>query len=266
MIVNDGIRGIELFRTFVPIYGLMIVLGLLTSMFIVRYLCYKYQLNMDNMIIIACSMGIGAYIGSKLLFILVSFDIIDWASIFSFQGLHKFLSSGFVFYGGLFGSLFFGIMTAKKVECYFINYLIIFFVSLPLGHAFGRIGCYLAGCCYGVPYDGFGSVIYHGLLYTPNNISLFPVQLIESLCNLLIFVFLITLIHRKGLTIDAIYYYFISYGITRFALEFFRYDELRKFFIGLSTSQWISIILIIVAIIKIVFHKDIISTILNTEK
>ncbi len=130
------------------------------------------------------------------------------------------------------------------------KYMKIYIPCLPLAHAFWRIGCALTGCCYGIPYDGPGAVIYDHSIIAPDKVRLFPVQLTETVINLLITVVLLFYIfNRKGRTNHSIAIYCVLYGTARFILEFLRCDLERGKFLWFSTSQWISLILIDTVII-----------------
>ena len=165
------------------------------------------------------------------------------------------LKSGFVFYGGLIGGAI-GVFAALKIQKKdFFKIVDIYAVALPLGHAFGRIGCFFSGCCYGMPYDGWLSFTYTTALdaSTPIGIPLLPVQLIEAgvlfaLFATLLIVYLKAPKH-KGLC-SLVYAY--GYAIIRFTLEFFRYDAERGGFLGLSTSQWISVAIFVAATIWLI--------------
>ena len=126
---------------------------------------------------------------------------------------------------------------------------------IPYVHAFGRIGCFCAGCCYGIEYTGPLSVAGH-----------FPVQLLEAL---LLFAFAFVILglvckrsrNEFGMTgISLFLYYILYYSILRFFLEFLRGDEARgrvsfETGISLSISQIISLILFTAGIILIVLIK-----------
>lgn len=111
--------------------------------------------------------------------------------------------------------------------------------GLALFHAVARVGCCFAGCCYGIPLE-FGLVLADG-------VARFPVQLVESACNLVLFAILHVIVWHRGRRYLAVPLYFIGYGIVRFALEFLRGDAVRGFFLGISTSQWIALITILAA-------------------
>lgn len=110
---------------------------------------------------------------------------------------------------------------------------------LPLGQAFGRVGCFLNGCCYGRDFNGFLSVVYpvNGVVK-----QVFPVQLLESILCLLLAMFLLSKKSRhKG---HHTFLYLSLYAVLRFILEFARGDLIRGAWLSFSTSQWISILIL----------------------
>ena len=116
---------------------------------------------------------------------------------------------------------------------------------VPLVHGFGRVGCFLTGCCYGVP-SRFGIAFSHSPI-APNGVRLLPVQLIEAACEGVLF-FALTrpgAQRRGGRWMLGVY--LASYGVLRFILEFFRGDDYRGFLGALSLSQVISIATLLLA-------------------
>lgn len=190
-------------------------------------------------------------LGSKLLFILVSFPKIIELKL----SLMAILKGGFVFYGGLLGG-FLGIVLYIKLYHLETDIFDVCATVLPLGHAFGRVGCFFAGCCYGIPHNGFLSVTYHETVgLTPLETPLFAIQLVEAVFLLLLFIIMVSIFHhaKKGI---PTFLYLILYSILRFALEFFRGDTERGLYFQISTSQWISILLFIGGCIGFIYiHK-----------
>ena len=120
--------------------------------------------------------------------------------------------------------------------------------SVPLVHAFGRIGCFCGGCCYGIPFDPPIGIAFTNSPVAPNGIPLFPVQLVEAGLNFLLFFFLLWFAGKprpQGRILGA---YVIAYAVIRFVLEFLRYDYERGILWVFSTSQWISLILLPIGI------------------
>ena len=117
----------------------------------------------------------------------------------------------------------------------------------PLFHGIARIGCFFGGCCYGIE-SSFGFCAYGNTISDIGEVRRFPVQLLESLMNFLI-VLLIYVLLKKELFKGKLFFIYLSvYAIIRFFDEFLRGDAIRGFVLGLSTSQFISIIIEIVAL------------------
>ncbi len=245
-----GKIGFYIFNHFIAYYGLTIVIGLIVAFIIAFIQTKRNNLIWNDFIIITSTGGLFGIIGAKILYIIVSFHTIDFSKIIDISYLFSIMQGGFVFYGGLIGGLF-GIWTCQKffhidVQKY-IQYCI---TCLPIVHGFGRIGCYIVGCCYGIPYEGSFCVIYHNSFYAPNNISLFPIQLVEAIGNFIIALFLFTFSKKmKGYT--SLYIYILIYAIMRFFLEFMRNDSIRGLFYNISTSQIISIMIIVICCKKL---------------
>ena len=162
--------------------------------------------------------------------------------------------SGFVFYGGLIFGLIFVFLAGKIHKIPAGIYVRKFIFLIPFMHSFGRVGCFMAGCCYGIPYDGIGAVVFPEGSYAIPGIKLFPVQLVESAC-LMIIAFAILYLQMKKQWYYTVETYLILYAILRFCLENLRYDAERGYYAGLSTSQWISIGFLVAAMVSVVWQK-----------
>jgi phosphatidylglycerol:prolipoprotein diacylglycerol transferase len=120
-------------------------------------------------------------------------------------------------------------------------------IGIPLGHAFGRLGCFFYGCCYGKPTDSF-----IGVLFPPDSaagylgVKVIPTQLISSFFLFVLFFILLFLRKKKRFDGQIALSYIILYSIFRFLIEFFRGDP-RGTFLHLSTSQFISLILVVIS-------------------
>lgn len=161
------------------------------------------------------------------------------------------IDGGFVFYGGLFGAVV-GLIIFCKIEKYNVfDYTDVFLSILPLGQAIGRIGCYFNGCCYGRIYDGPFSIEYS---VNNDTLNVFPTWFIESIFLLSLFLYFQFL----GKCLYRGYWtgvYLIVYSVFRFVLEFFRGDSIRGFWLCLSTSQWISLVVFMSGIFVFLYTK-----------
>ena len=157
-----------------PMYAVCCALGVIAAAILLISRVKKYGVPPIHAIQVCIFAAIGTVIGSKLLFLLTQLDTI--IPEFSFGLLiGRFINSGFVFYGGLFGALA-GVKIYSAVRKY--DSLMLFNMLVPcflMFHAFGRVGCFMSGCCYGIecPF-GFEMLISPG-------VTRFPVQLAESL-------------------------------------------------------------------------------------
>ena len=176
------------------------------------------------------------WLGSKVLYLVTSFGI-DQSELALKPSF--WLGGGLVFYGGLIGGGIFSWLyfTSNKISYKRISFLA---VIMSFTHALGRIGCFLAGCCFGIESDSFISVHIH-------HADRIPVQLFEAFCLILLGLYLWKL-WRDNKKENIFFIYFISYSIIRFILEFLRDDQIRGVFQGLSTSQWISILIFSLAL------------------
>ncbi len=238
---------ISLFGNELPLYGLLFYLGILLASLAGIGVCKAKKLPISELVYSAVYTMIGAFLGAKLLFIFTALP-----QIIAYQiPFINIIKGGFVFYGGLFGGLLGLFIYTRQFKLPLLPYTDVYTVILPLGHAVGRIGCFFAGCCYGIPF-AHGHIYTETVGTTPLGIPLLPIQLIESGLLLLLFAVQLILLLRKteknGLLTHV---YLFSYPILRFILEFFRGDAERGVLL-LSTSQWISLLLLAVAILWLV--------------
>lgn len=222
----------------IPLYGIFFFLGIGIAAVVAAILHKNAELDMFDIAGSGVYIMIGAIIGAKLLFIAVTLpQIIDMNIPFI-----ALLKGGFVFYGGLLGGAGGLVIYVRQFRIKLSKFADLYTTVLPLGHAFGRVGCFFAGCCYGIPWE-------HGHIYTstvgttPLGVPLLPIQLIESAALLVLFGVQIALYLCKRRTWRNTLFYFISYPALRFILEFFRGDTERGKIAGLSTAQWVSLLI-----------------------
>lgn len=244
--------GFYIFGTFISYYGLCIVIGLVCAFLIGYYLCKKTNLNTDDFILICAYLISFGFLGAKILYILVSFKTTDFRLVFkSVKTFNYYISSGFVFYGGVIGGLFALFLVKKIHKLDVCEYCKVIVPCLCIAHSFGRIGCSLAGCCHGKITTGRLYFRYSHSIAAPNNVSLFPVQGIEAFLVFLIGLICFIIVLKK-IKFNVLYLYIAAYSVIRFILEFFRGDKERGFFLVLSTSQIISILGLLIVLVKCV--------------
>ena len=187
---------------------------------------------------------ISGIIGARIFYVVQFFDHYRdnlWGIVRIDQG-------GLVFYGGFLLAMAILWVYCRIRKADFIRMLDLCAPAIALGHAFGRVGCFLNGCCYGGPSGSLPGVVYPldsipGKLYP--GVALHPVQLYEAAANVLFCVVLERVLRRKvrGMTMSA---YLIAYGVMRFFDEMLRGDNPRL--CGLTPAQWIGLGIIPVGI------------------
>ena len=237
--------GISIGPIFIAYYGLFIVIGIGAAAFAGWLQAKKYHLNMDEIILMGAVCGLTGLAGAKILYLAVSFRSIQWSRFLEPAYFNQLMQGGFVYYGGIIGAAAGLFLCRYGMKIQVGNYLEKVIPCLPILHGFGRIGCAIAGCCYGIPYDGPFSVTYRHSLFAPEGVSLFPVQAVEGCWEFAVAAFLLFYQnHFSGG--HCVKWYILLYGTGRFFLEFFRYDDLeRGMLFGLSLSQYISLLFLI---------------------
>lgn len=231
----------EIFGFKIPTYGLMTALGYAAAI----YYCVKNReyLGVSKALLsdIIFYLILGALIGAKIFYIFFNWDSF-WAST-----LIEKLRFGFVFYGGFIGALVSGFLFLKNKNLTLIKTTDFFAPALALGHAIGRIGCFLAGCCYGKPTNSFLGVSFDNPdTLVPQHLQhthLYPTQLFESFANFILFFILVKIYKTQKQDGKTTLVYIMGYALMRFLIEFFRGDERGGTFLGLFPSQLIALIL-----------------------
>ena len=235
----------HLFSFQVPAYGLMIALGILAAMLMGRFLRKHMAITEDDYYSAVIWLLVCGLIGSKLLYWIVELDEIVKNPHFLIESL----TAGFVYYGAFLGAVI-GIFLCTKIKkLSFLAYMDMLCPPIALGQAVGRIGCYLAGCCYGAPTDGACGIVFPANVGSaaPAGIPLIPTQLYESAFCLLLSGFLVYVFIREKRVGTSLGLYCILYSIWRFIIEFYRADE-RGSIGALSTSQFICIFLFLLGL------------------
>ena len=236
-------------------YGLMIGIGFVLALLVGEYRAKKMGMKEEALIDIAIIAGVSGFLGAKLLYIIVSFkDFIE-------DPIGVLGSSGFVVYGGLIAGVLCNLIYVKIKKLSFLEYFDLVMPEIALAQGFGRIGCFLAGCCYGRQTDAAWGVVFPAGSLAPSGVKLIPTQLISAGANIIHMIILIAVAHFIGYTIRKKdgrklvlpaggigYLYMILYGIGRFLIEFLRNDYRGEIGI-LSTSQFISIFFIVLGVV-----------------
>ncbi len=224
-------------------YGFFIAFGaVLGGLYMWRQGKKEFGLTFDQANTLFVLLIIAGVVGGKLfiLFERPSYYLRNLTTLFS--------GSGFVYYGSLLTAIPVMLWYFKKHKIPTLAMLDVMAVVTCIVHGFGRIGCFNAGCCYGVPTDGFFGVVFSDPVCQarPLNVALHPTQLYEATLIFGILTFLLIYKSHKKFDGQLFILYLIIYASGRSLLETLRGDLERGFVIQdwLSNSQFISILVI----------------------
>jgi phosphatidylglycerol:prolipoprotein diacylglycerol transferase len=250
---------IEIFgRTFTG-YGVAAAVGLIVCLFYVMRQAKRLFGGDGDTLLLLLIAGGGALIGSHLLFGIVTLASYGgFPTITSFNGFLRFLNDffgGSVFFGGLIGGSAACFIALRVLKTPWYPTIDLLSTVIPLFHFFGRIGCFLTGCCFGVPSE-FGFTFRHSIVEAANGVNRFPVQIIEASFNLALFYALYILFTEEKQRGKLFFIYLVCYSPARFFLEFLRGDSYRGVTeAGFSTSQIIAMATLTVGIFGLIFYR-----------
>lgn len=224
-------------------YGLMIAIGIIAAYYVADKRGKKMGLDTSHLDSLAFWAVVSGFLGSKLLYWLTRLP-----DIFTDPSILLNLGDGWVVYGGIIGGIFGGWLYCHIKGMNFWTWFDLIIPEVALAQGFGRIGCFFAGCCYGVEVSsGFG-LVFPADSIAPGGVPLFPTQLISSAFDFLLFFVLIRIARKQAFQGEIAVVYLLCYSIGRFIIEFFRGDLIRGVYNSLSTSQIISIFMALAAI------------------
>lgn len=244
----------------IGMYAVMAAIGAVLAGLVFCRAVRKRGLDDNDAIIFLLFVAGGVMLGGHILYGLTNvryfpllFEKVDFSTRASrFAAIF----GGSVFYGGLFGGLIAGSLWIKVMRLDFKLYSDLMAPVAPLFHGVARIGCFLGGCCYGIESKFGFTARGNAIVPEVNDVSRFPVQLLESACNFIL-AFALFRALKASADVPALKgklfrIYLISYSCARFAIEFLRGDDMRGFIGVLSTSQFIGAFVFIISLASLV--------------
>jgi phosphatidylglycerol:prolipoprotein diacylglycerol transferase len=227
-----------------PTYGVLLALGVIAGLWTLKRRADAAGMDGVRLVDFALWLVIWALLGAKLLLVLVELPryLADPASLIGT------IRAGGVFLGGFIAAIIAAVVLLRRYRLAALPTFDVIAPSLALGHSIGRIGCLMAGCCWGGRCDLPWAITYTNpvaaeRLGTPLHVALHPFPVYAAMFNFGLYLVLARLFARRPAPGRVFASYLMLYGIGRFALEFTRGDAVRGFVLGgaLSTSQLIAL-------------------------
>jgi len=243
---------------FIPTYGTLVAIGFLAALWVITRLAKRAKLPSERVTNLAIYCALAGLAGAKLFMIL--FDFSDyWSGRQRLFSLGTLQAAG-VYQGGFVVAFIVALLYMRRQNLPILATCDIFAPGIALGQAIGRIGCFSAGCCWGIPTHVRWAVTFqnpqaHDLTGVPLGIPLHPTQLYESVADALFFLFLYFQIARARTSGTILGWYLTLYSAARFAIEFFRFHE-QGLHAGLSYTQWISLSTLIAGLGLIIVRRQ----------
>jgi phosphatidylglycerol:prolipoprotein diacylglycerol transferase len=230
-------------------YGVLLAAAYLAALQLAVVRARREGLDGSKVMDLGIYLIIAALVGAKLMLVAVDFNY-----FMSQPGeLLSLVRAGGVFYGGLIAAVAVAFWLVRRYGLPIWTTADLFAPGIALGHVIGRLGCLLAGCCYGRPTDvpwaiTFTDPVAAANVGTPLGVPLHPTQIYDAGAELLIMIVLLAT-ERKGRVFAGrtFWLYILLYGVSRFIVEYFRGDD-RGSMMGLSTSQFISVVAVPLAV------------------
>jgi phosphatidylglycerol:prolipoprotein diacylglycerol transferase len=234
-------------------YGVLLACAYLGGLWFAVRRARARGLNPDRVMDLGIWIIASALVGAKLLLLVVDFDYY-WQHP---GDLLNVVRSAGVFYGGLIVAVLVAIWYMRRVKLPLWTTADAFAPGIALGHVVGRLGCFMAGCCWGKPTDVAWGITFTNPLAaanvgTPLGVALHPTQLYEAAAELIILIALLATERRgRNFAGRTFWIYMLAYAVSRFIIEIYRGDPRGSIGV-LSTSQLISVILVPVSIFMLV--------------
>jgi|SRR5688572_10522472 len=233
-------------------YGLLLAAAYLLGLQFALVRARRRGLDPNRVMDLGIWIIVSALVGAKLLLLIVDFDTFSSNP----RELLNLARSGGVFYGGLIAAVGVALWYLRRHRMPVWTVTDIFAPGIALGHVIGRFGCLFAGCCFGRPTDVPWAITFHNEFAarnvgTPLGIPLHPTQLYEAGAELLI-LFVLLFTERRGRYFPGrtFWTYMLLYGVSRFIIEFYRYDP--RGMVGMfSTSQFVSLLIVPLSLVML---------------
>lgn len=226
-------------------YGLLVAVGFFVALQYLLRRARRGGMAENRLLDLVLYSVVAGLLGARIAYV-----IFNWSFYATrLSDIFKLWEGGLVFYGGFIAAavtVIVYVRAHKELRLWSVADFLA--PAIAIGHFFGRLGCFAAGCCYGMPtHLPWGVTYFNSQALAPLGIALHPAQLYEAAGNLALFFVLDRYDRRRHPEGYTFALYLMLYGIIRFSVEFLRGDDRGGFVTGLSPSQVTSLIAIVIA-------------------
>lgn len=231
-------------------YGFFVALGVLSGIALARFEAVRVGVDPDNIMDLCFYIILSAIIGARLLYVATNLDFFTQYPL----EIIKIWNGGLVFYGGFIAALVAAVVIVRVYRLPLAKTADIAGLAIPLGHFFGRFGCFSAGCCYGKACSLPWAVTFHNPASLARiGVPLHPTQLYSAASNFSIFLILFLMRKHKRFDGQIFWLYVLMYGVMRSIIEIYRGDFRGAYIFGvLSISQAIGLGMAALALVMLV--------------
>ena len=225
-------------------YGLLVAVGFVAGLSVTIRLGKDQGIGSQQVLDMAFFMAAAGLVGSRLLYVAMKWEYFGSHPI----DILMIWRGGLVFHGAVLGAILALFWYTRKRDLSFWDAGDLWAPGTALGLAIGRIGCFMAGCCYGKPTDHpFAVVFTHPESLAPLNVPIHPTQLYASALSVTIFVILIFIHRKKKYAGQVVLWFMLLHSFARLVVERFRGDDRGLIAATQMTPTQLTAILILVA-------------------
>ena len=235
-------------------YGLFMAAGFFVGIIVTLKIGKLEEIAPQQVMDMGFIIILSAIVGSRLLYVLVNITYYSHEPVEIF----KIWRGGLVFSGGIIGVIMAMFRYAERRNLSLWKIGDLWAPAAAVGQAIGRIGCFMAGCCYGKPTDlKWGVVFTHPNSLAPINISLHPTQIYSSILGFIIFFILLIIHSKKKFEGQVLLWFLILHSTARLAIERFRGDD-RGMLLNsnMSITQFVTIFILIASVVALMVLKS----------
>jgi len=226
-------------------YGFLVAIGVLCAILFIRKHAPRIGVKPETSVDLAMATVISGFVGARIFYVAQHWDFFMNAPL----DIFKIWQGGIVLYGGLIGGFLGFSVFIRLNKLSFLPLLDLFVPAMALAQGFGRLGCFLNGCCYGIDSD-----LPWAVRFPFFESKVHPTQLYEAFFCFILFLFLYRLWKKTSVPGRVSLAYFIIYPLGRFFIEFLRGDQSRHL-LNLTSAQWISILVMMISLLILTKHK-----------